>query len=67
MLIFQLSFNGRLSPKEGSVRPQTLVKRVSDDPRRFIFRRQKHQHLAKKLQTLDGRLPPEDGSDLAET
>ena len=31
--------NGRLPPKDGSVRPQTLGKRVSDDPRHFIFRR----------------------------
>ena len=31
--------NGRLPPEDGSVRPQTLGKRVSDDPRHFIFRR----------------------------
>ena len=30
--------NGRLPPEDGSVRPQTLGKRVSDDPRLFIFR-----------------------------
>ena len=29
--------NGRLPPEDGSVRPQTLGKRVSDDPRHFIF------------------------------
>ena len=33
--------NGRLPPEDGSVRPQTLGKRVSDDPRHFIFRRRK--------------------------
>ena len=32
---------GRLPPEDGSVRPQTLGKRVSDDPRHFIFRRRK--------------------------
>ena len=30
--------NGCLPPEDGSVRPQTLGKRVSDDPRHFIFR-----------------------------
>ena len=35
---FEVS-NNRLLPKDGSVRPQTLGKRVSDDPRHFIFRR----------------------------
>ena len=29
------------TPEGGSVRPQTLGKRVSDDPRHFIFRRPK--------------------------
>ena len=29
---------GRLPLKHGSVRPQTLGKRVSDNPRHFIFR-----------------------------
>ena len=57
----------RLPLEHGSVRPQTLPKRVSDDPWRFIFRRQNHQNFAKFSQTLDGRLPPEDGSNLAET
>ena len=33
--------NGRLPPEDGSVGPQTLGKRVSDDPRHFIFRRRK--------------------------
>ena len=61
------TLNGRLPLEHGSVRPQTLPKRVSDDPRRFIFRRQKYQNFANKLQTLEGRLPPEDGYDLAET
>ena len=35
------TLNGRLPPEDGSVRLQTLGKRVSDDPRRFIFRRRK--------------------------
>ena len=30
--------NGRLPPEDGSVWPQTLGKRVSGDPRHFIFR-----------------------------
>ena len=30
--------NGRLHPEDGSVRPQTLGKRVSDDPQYLIFR-----------------------------
>ena len=33
--------NGRFDVKLGSDRPQTLPKRVSDDPRHFIFRRRK--------------------------
>ena len=33
--------NGRLPPEDGSVRPRTLGKCVSDDPRHFTFRRQK--------------------------
>merc|ERR1712025_696137 len=35
------TLNGRLPPEDGSVRPQTLGKCVSDDPRHFIFRRRK--------------------------
>ena len=31
----------RLPPEDGSVWPETLGKRVSDDPRHFIFRRRK--------------------------
>ena len=38
-IIFFETLNGRLPLKHGSVRPQTLGKRVSDDPRHFIFRR----------------------------
>ena len=37
--IFYKTLIVRLPPKDGSVRPQTLGKRVSDDPRHFIFRR----------------------------
>ena len=33
---------GRLPPEDGSDRPQTWPKRVSDDPQHFIFRRRKH-------------------------
>ena len=43
----QKSLNGLLPPADGSVRPQTLGKRVSDDPRHFIFRHQ--QKMAKKI------------------
>ena len=39
ILIFFETLNGRLPLKHSSDRPQTLPKRVSDDPRRFIFRR----------------------------
>ena len=41
------TLNGRLPPKDGSVRPQTLGKRVLDDPRHFIFRRKKKQNWHK--------------------
>ena len=34
--------NGRLPPEDGSDRRQTSGKRVSGDPRHFIFRRHKH-------------------------
>ena len=37
--IFFKTSNGRLPPEDGSDRPQTLGKRVSGDPRHFIFRR----------------------------
>ena len=36
------ALNGRLAPEDGSDRRQTLGKRVSGDPRHFIFRRHKH-------------------------
>ena len=36
-LKFCKTLNGRLPPEDGSVRPQTLGKRVSDDSQRFIF------------------------------
>ena len=39
--IFGQNFEQRLPLKDGSVRPQTLGKRVSDDSRHFIFRRRK--------------------------
>ena len=34
-------FGRPFTPEDGSVWPQTLGKRVSDDPRHFIFRRRK--------------------------
>ena len=40
-LKFCKTLNGRLPPEDGSVRPQTLGKRVSDDSQRFIFRHRK--------------------------
>ena len=43
---FCKTLTGRLPPEDGSVRPQTLGKRVSDDSRHFIFRRRKKK-LAK--------------------
>ena len=39
--IFFETSNGRLPLEISSDRPQTWPKRVSDDPRRFIFRRRK--------------------------
>ena len=36
---FFKTLHGRLPPEDGSDRPQTLGKRVSGDPRHFIFRR----------------------------
>jgi len=53
-------FNGRLPPEQSPDRHETLGKRVSDDPRHFIFRPQKRQK--KNCKTLNGRLPPKDGS-----
>ena len=38
---FCKTLTGRLPPEDGSVRPQTLGKRVSDDSRHFIFGRPK--------------------------
>ena len=43
---FCKTLTGRLPPEDGSVRLQTLGKRVSDDSRHFIFRRRK-TNLAK--------------------
>ena len=40
--------NDPLPLKHGSNRPETWPKRVSDDPRHFIFRRSKSQNFAKK-------------------
>ena len=40
--IFVETSNGRLPPEDGSDRPETSGKRVSGDPRHFIFRRHKH-------------------------
>ena len=33
------TLNGRLPPEDGSVRPENLAKRVSDDSQHLIFRR----------------------------
>ena len=41
--------NGRLPPKDGSDQAQTWGKRVSGDPRHFIFRRPIHFLQQKKL------------------
>ena len=58
-IIFE-TLNGRLPLEISSDRPQTLGKRVSDDPRHFIFRRQKilygknvRQFVCRKI----GKLP----------
>ena len=56
------TLNGRLPPEDGSVWPQTLGKRVSDDPQHFIFRRPKHAKKFSFSKILKRRLPPEDGS-----
>ena len=40
-IVFETS-NGRLPPEDGSDRHETSGKRVSGDPRHFIFRRHKH-------------------------
>ena len=58
------TLNGRLPLKLGSDRPQTLPKRVSDDPRHFIFRLFCFSNF---LQTSKFRLPPKDGSDRPQT
>ena len=54
--------NGRLPPEDGSVRPQTLGKRVSDDPRHFIFRRRKKISAKKFKKTGGGVQQPEEWS-----
>ena len=55
--------NGRLPTEDGSVRPQTLGKRVSDDARHFIFRCRKNvfwQKFSTKLwQPLAAPVAPE--------
>ena len=48
------TLNGHLPLRLGSDRPQTLPKRVSDDPRHFIFRRRKHRNVCDFSQTLNG-------------
>ena len=40
-LIYLKTLNGRLPLEDGSDRPETLGKRISDDSRHFIFRRRK--------------------------
>ena len=64
---FVKTLNSRLPHEDSSVRPQTLGKRVSDDPRHFIFRRLKHKKKYLFCKTLNGRLPPEDSSDWPQT
>ena len=51
-----------LTLKHGSIRPQTLGKRVSGDLRYFIFQRRKRKETSTFGKTLNGRLPLEDGS-----
>ncbi len=58
---------GRLPPKNGSDSPETWPKRVSDDPRRFIFSTPKNEKKTIFLKIWIGRLPPEHGSDRAES
>ena len=47
----------RLPPEDGSVWPETLGKRVSDDPRHFIFRRQR-KNFRQKFSSKTFLLPP---------
>ena len=56
------TLNGHLPLKHNSDRRQTWPKRVSDDPRHFIFRRSKNRNFANFSKFSNGRLPPEDGS-----
>ena len=50
------TLNGRLPPEDGSVRPENLAKRVSDDSQHLIFRRRKKKSgtifSLKKISTL---------------
>ena len=57
------TLNGHLPLKHNSDRRQTWPKRVSDDPRHFIFEAEN----VKFLRTLNGLLPPDDSSDRRET
>ena len=50
--------NGRLPPEDGSDRRETLGKRVSGDPRHFIFRRPKHFVATKVFVGKDFRQMP---------
>ena len=52
------TLNGRLPPEDGSIQPQTLRKRVSDEPRLVLFWRQKHQHFAIVRKFWTGVHPP---------
>ena len=49
------TLNGRLPLKHGCDRRQTSGKRVSDDPRHFMFRRRKHKKTSIFFETLNGR------------
>ena len=61
------TLNDRLPLKLRSNWPQNLPKRVSDDPRHFIFRRKKIQNFVKFSKILISPLPHEDSSDWRET
>ena len=63
--VFARNLDSPFPLKHGSVRPQTLGKRISDDPQHFLFRRRKRWKQTtiflqnfEKCETLSGCLPP---------
>ena len=59
---FSKTLSGRLHPKDCCDRPEIWPKRISDDPRHFIFRRRKKISAKKFEKTGGGVQQPEEWS-----